>query len=248
MPVPRLVAHRGYPLHYPENTLVGIEAAIAAGASFVEVDVQLSRDQVPVLFHDRDLRRVCGVEGAVHERTWAELQRLRAREFERFGYRYAQVGLATVAELAQLLLRFPAVTAFIEIKRISLEQFGMATVLNRVHQSLKPVVAHCVLISYALEALVGARAQGWSGVGAVLRRWRDRHQALVREIRPDYMFCDAGGLPRFGRLDAGEAKLVVFEIADAALALRLGARGVTFVETFAIGEMQRDLELLSGNA
>ena len=55
MDIPELVAHRGYALHYPENTLIGIEAAIRAGARYVEVDVQLSADKVPVLFHDRTL-------------------------------------------------------------------------------------------------------------------------------------------------------------------------------------------------
>ena len=49
MRIPELVAHRGYPQHYPENTLIGIEAAITAGARFIDVDVQLSADRVPVL-------------------------------------------------------------------------------------------------------------------------------------------------------------------------------------------------------
>ncbi|MGF1546037.1 MAG: glycerophosphodiester phosphodiesterase family protein, partial [Thiotrichales bacterium] len=60
-----LVAHRGYALRYPENTLPAIEAALAAGARYVEIDVQLSADQVPVLFHDRSLMRMCEVTGAL---------------------------------------------------------------------------------------------------------------------------------------------------------------------------------------
>ena len=39
---PDLVAHRGYALRYPENTLAAFQAAITAGARFVECDVQLS--------------------------------------------------------------------------------------------------------------------------------------------------------------------------------------------------------------
>ena len=246
MPIPRLVAHRGYTLHYPENTLVAVEAAIAAGARFVEVDVQLSRDKVPVLFHDRSLKRVCGVDGAVHERTWGELQQVRAREYDRFGHRYAQVELAAAADLAQLLTRFPQVTAFIEIKRIALEQFGVAPVLRCAYQSLKPVIERCVVISYALEALADARRQGWPAVGVVISRWHERQAPIMDEIGAEYLFCELGGLPRFGRLDSGDAKLAVFEITDARLALKLAARGVEFVETFAVGEMRRDLELLSG--
>ena len=63
-----LVAHRGYPRHYPENTLIGIEAAIRAGAAYVEVDIQLSSDQVPLLYHDSDMQRLSGKPGAVSGR------------------------------------------------------------------------------------------------------------------------------------------------------------------------------------
>ncbi|MEK7733824.1 MAG: glycerophosphodiester phosphodiesterase family protein [Pseudomonadota bacterium] len=64
---PELVAHRGYTLLYPENTLSAVRGAIEAGGRYVEVDIQLSRDEVPVLFHDHTLKRLCGVDGAVHE-------------------------------------------------------------------------------------------------------------------------------------------------------------------------------------
>jgi glycerophosphoryl diester phosphodiesterase len=46
-----IVAHRGYAFRYPENTLEAFQAAVDAGAKWVEVDVQL-RDGVPVLAHD----------------------------------------------------------------------------------------------------------------------------------------------------------------------------------------------------
>ena len=43
----------------------------------IELDVQLSSDGVPVIFHDLDLARACGVQGLVRERTYEELQTLR---------------------------------------------------------------------------------------------------------------------------------------------------------------------------
>jgi len=51
-----LVAHRGWQRRYPENTLPAIKGALDAGARYIEVDVQLSADGVPVLFHDRTLQ------------------------------------------------------------------------------------------------------------------------------------------------------------------------------------------------
>ena len=44
--------HRGYSLHYPENTLPAFEAARAAGATSVEIDVVLTKDGEPIVLHD----------------------------------------------------------------------------------------------------------------------------------------------------------------------------------------------------
>jgi glycerophosphoryl diester phosphodiesterase len=245
MRIPELVAHRGYALHYPENTLPAIEAAIAAGARFVEVDVQLSADGVPVLFHDRQLLRVCDVPGRVHEFPLAALRELRATEPGRFGYRHTGVRLATLGDLVELVHRHLHVQVFVEVKRIAIERFGIDTVLHAVLATIEPVRERCVPISYSHEFLLAARRRGVRRVGAILEKWRHRRRDLVRTIRPDYLFCDAEDLPRYGRLDGGGAELVIYEIDDARRALALARRGVEFVETFAIGELRAQIELLA---
>jgi len=242
--IPELVAHRGYALHYPENTLIGIEAAIRAGARYVEVDVQLSADKVPVLFHDRTLDRLCRAQGMIHRYTREELKAFQVFEFERFGYKFAQNPITTLAELGALLARHPQVTAFIELKRVSIEVFGVQTVLDNVLRSLAPVTAQCVLISYNMPVLAAARQQGYHSVGAILERWHDHRHTDVQAIQPDYLFCDAEDLPRFGDLEKAGAKIVVYEVTDPQLALRLAKRGVGFIETFAIGEMLAAFEPL----
>ena len=72
-------AHRG--LHapdksVPENSLAAFKLAAKAGYG-IELDVQLSKDGHVVVFHDDTLPRVCGVEGPVDGRTFAELRELR---------------------------------------------------------------------------------------------------------------------------------------------------------------------------
>lgn len=69
-------AHRG--LHNnageaPENSLAAIRKAVENGYG-IEFDVQLTRDRIPVVFHDESLKRVCGVEGNVRDYTYEELQ------------------------------------------------------------------------------------------------------------------------------------------------------------------------------
>lgn len=245
MVIPQLIAHRGYPQHYPENTLIGLEAAVAAGARFIEVDVQISRDRVPVLFHDRDLKRLCGVHGTVHEHIYEELWRLRIAEADRFGDRFRDVHITRLAELGHLLVRQPEVTAFVELKRASLERFGIDTLLTLTRRSLKPVLDQCVLISYSFEALQAARTQGWPRIGAVINHWEEHKLKPVADMRPEYIFCDVEGLPGEGELGISGAQLAVFEVTDAPLALTLAARGIAFVETFAIGEMIQEFALLA---
>ncbi len=74
----RPFAHRG--LHdpragRPENSLAAAAAAIGAGYG-IECDLQLSRDGVPVVFHDAELDRLTASPGATAARTTAELERL----------------------------------------------------------------------------------------------------------------------------------------------------------------------------
>ena len=253
MSIPELVAHRGYARRFPENTLIAVQAAADAGARFIEIDVQLSRDGVPVLFHDRTLARLCGVAGAVHELTWTQLQDLRASEFERFGYKFAQNRLTGLREFAEFLRTRTEVTAFVEIKRAALAQFGIDATLAAVSRELQGLDARVILISFSLELLAAARAQqradaacGWHAIGAVIDTWRERQQAALKRLSPEYLFCDVDGLPRFGRLDFGAAKLVIYEVADADTALRLHRRGVHMIETFAIGELSAQLALAAG--
>lgn len=71
----RPIAHRG--LHdrargIIENSASAFEAACRAGYT-IECDVQLSRDGIPMIFHDDDLDRLTGVGGPVGNRTMAEL-------------------------------------------------------------------------------------------------------------------------------------------------------------------------------
>jgi glycerophosphoryl diester phosphodiesterase len=73
-----IVGHRGAAGVAPENTLPSFEAAWAAGVAWVETDVRLTRDGVPVLLHDATLDRTTTGHGPVAERTWEGLQALDA--------------------------------------------------------------------------------------------------------------------------------------------------------------------------
>ena len=73
----RNIAHRGFHTKdktIPENSMAAFRTAIKNGYG-IEFDIQLTKDEQIVIFHDDTLRRVCGVEGRVDQYTYQELQR-----------------------------------------------------------------------------------------------------------------------------------------------------------------------------
>jgi glycerophosphoryl diester phosphodiesterase len=73
------IAHRGASIEAPENTLLAFARALELGVDGIELDVQVTRDGVPVVFHDYTLTRLTGTLGRLADRTWSELQKLRVR-------------------------------------------------------------------------------------------------------------------------------------------------------------------------
>jgi glycerophosphoryl diester phosphodiesterase len=69
-----VIAHRGASADERENTLPAFERAIAVGADFVELDVQVSADGALVVFHDVDLDRLTPLRGPLRKRPLAELR------------------------------------------------------------------------------------------------------------------------------------------------------------------------------
>ncbi|MBM9467089.1 glycerophosphodiester phosphodiesterase [Nakamurella leprariae] len=77
-PAPLVIAHRGASAAAPENTMPAFAAAWAAGAGWVETDVQPTLDGVPVLLHDPDLDRTTDGRGPVRGRSAREVAALDA--------------------------------------------------------------------------------------------------------------------------------------------------------------------------
>jgi glycerophosphoryl diester phosphodiesterase len=74
-----VVAHRGWSGRAPENTLAAFRLALDdPRIDWVELDVQLSKDGVPVVIHDFTLKRTTGRTGRVKDYTWRELAEMDA--------------------------------------------------------------------------------------------------------------------------------------------------------------------------
>ncbi|MBC6405608.1 MAG: glycerophosphoryl diester phosphodiesterase [Rhodospirillales bacterium] len=113
MKLPELMGHRGAAAHAPENTLASLRKAKGFGLGWVEFDVQLSADDVPVLMHDDRLHRTTGDRRKIAEVPAEELLALDAGAW--FGPEFAG---ETVPHFSSVLALLGALdlAANIEIK------------------------------------------------------------------------------------------------------------------------------------
>ncbi len=77
-PLPYLCAHRGVSYACPENTLPAFGAAIAMKVQEIELDLWMSRDEVPIVCHDSSVNRTTDGEGNIADMNWSEIRRLDA--------------------------------------------------------------------------------------------------------------------------------------------------------------------------
>jgi glycerophosphoryl diester phosphodiesterase len=73
---PLVIAHRGASSSYIENTHKALSRALEVGADMIEVDLRLTLDSIPVLFHDADTQRLSGEKRVISESTFDELKKV----------------------------------------------------------------------------------------------------------------------------------------------------------------------------
>lgn len=153
--LPFVIGHRGAKGLAPENTLAGFQAAKRVGVRWVEFDVKLSRDGIPLLFHDDFLDRTTNAQGRVMDRTWAELAGLDAGSYFSPGFKGEGVPRL---DQAIVMLGTLGLGANIEIKPSPGTEAQTAAETIAVVRKLWPGhLPKPLLTSFALKAMEEAR-------------------------------------------------------------------------------------------
>jgi glycerophosphoryl diester phosphodiesterase len=142
-------AHRGVATDAPENTLAALRASIAAGANYMETDVQLSKDGVLVIAHDSDFSRLGGVARKVWELTYEEIRAIKLRDAN--GSTSSEATPTLDALLAEAKGR---IKLNLELKYYGDHQPGLAKKVVeavRAHGMLDQVVIQCLEYEPLLE-------------------------------------------------------------------------------------------------
>jgi glycerophosphoryl diester phosphodiesterase len=146
-----IIGHRGASGHAPENTLAAFRKAVALGATFIETDLQLSRDARFVAIHDDTLERTTNGQGRVHDQTLTSLRRLDAGSW--FGSEYTGERIPTLEEILEFSKKNDVVF-YLELKP-SGSWGGEHALIGALRESGE--VARVVVISFDHGILAGLR-------------------------------------------------------------------------------------------
>lgn len=230
--LPRIIGHRGAATYAPENTLASLREAKRRGASWVEFDVKLSGDGVPILMHDESLKRTTGLDRLVADTPWAKIARLDAGGWK--APRFAGEGVPTF-EAAIACLAEEGLGANVEIKPCPGREAATAVaVVEVLCRSWPAGLPTPLLSSFKDAALAAARDAAPDLPRAILidelgDDWRRRAEALgaigVNTDGRKLAVARARAVKEAGFL------LSVYTINDPALATDLFALGVDCVIT-----------------
>ena len=92
-----VIAHRGASAYYPENTMAAFEAALEMNAEMIELDVMMTGDGVPVVFHDALLDDHTNGSGFIWDYSLNELRKLDAGSW--FDEKFAGQKIPTLEEV-----------------------------------------------------------------------------------------------------------------------------------------------------
>ncbi|MFI1163684.1 glycerophosphodiester phosphodiesterase [Streptomyces sp. NPDC020801] len=202
---PLVVAHRGASAYAPENTLPAIDKAAALGFSWVENDVQRTKDGELVVIHDDGLQRTTNVEQVfpgrapwkVKDFTAAEIARLDAGSW--FGPAYAGTRVPTLMQYMRrvehnhekLLLEIKNPELYPGIERQTLKLLGNEGWLDHRHLANRLIVqsfsADSVRIVHDLKPAVRTAFLGRPAVADL-----HRYAGFVDLINPSYGTLSAG--------------------------------------------------------
>ncbi len=231
MDAKRLVAHRGDKTNYPENSYIGIKAALDVGALFIEFDVQMNADKTLVVLHDTNFKRTADLYLSVFNTPNSQIKKISIHEPKRFAKKHYPTNLSTLSEMMGLINRHPNVTVFVEIKEQSLEHFGLEVVMDQLLADLKPYASQAVIISFSFEAVeYTQKKSNHFKTGWVLGQYNEKYRQRATALNPNYLFCNYKKMAQQTPWK-GSWKWAVYTINTIEIAKQQWDRGIDLVET-----------------
>lgn len=236
------IAHRGDCENYIENTLHSVKAAIEGGVTAIEIDVQLTKDGVPILYHDRDLKRLLNKSGRVGDYSFCELSTscFSEQQCQRSKNSAESEFITSLAMLVDYLKQWPEVSLFVEIKRINFSFFSYQQVYQVLQEVLLPIKSQVIYISFSYRFIRYCRQRSMMPLGYVLPTWQHVNHKMLARLRPNYLFSSVDIVPESFVFDAQDFHWALYEIVDSDMARQYFDRGVRYLESFNPVRLKRE--------
>lgn len=239
-----LIAHRGQPLSFPENSLEGFSFCLESGAGYVENDVHITADGIPVLSHDAHLLKLTDKQIIVADHSYDEIKDMSAGYPERFQQKYSHCRIATLEQFSSLLKDWPDVTCFIEIKEPCISHFGLKAV-DLIIQALKEIESQVVIISFEYEAVVYSKNNFKSSVGWVLPEWSEENRQKSEELSPEYLFVKTDMCPeKKSDIWSGTWEWVCYTVNTDEEVKHFAGLGIELIETNRFSELKQECDII----
>ncbi|MCD6045046.1 MAG: ugpQ [Gammaproteobacteria bacterium] len=223
---PKLIAHRGANLLAPENTLPAFALAYEMGAAWVECDVVLTADHVPVILHDRDLWRTARLHADIDKLNYADLRNYNVGRY--FSKDYAHTSVPKLEELLELAVRYGR-GVNIEIKP-ALPEYAKETA-EYSYKVIEPYLKHIPILisSFELDALKWYRQYAPEvDLGFLLSRWLSEWERVAVFLNAVSIHCNEKILTqkRLSLLKQSKYSVLAYTVNSVARAEELFSSGV----------------------
>ena len=123
-PYPKIIAHRGGPDNWPANTICAFRKDLEAGVDAIELDVQITKDGIVVVYHPDDLAEQTTTSGRVADKTTVELTALDVSTKYKGPLEYQKACTSDelrIPKLTDVLKRFPKANFIVDLKSLPAE-------------------------------------------------------------------------------------------------------------------------------
>ena len=182
MRLPSVIAHRGASQIAPENTLIAFQKAHDLGASWIELDVMLTKDNIAIIHHDDTFERILGLDQNVQQTLYSQIKDLDAGSW--FDKKFSSARIPTLEQTLTLCANLN-LSINIELKTTNIyaEQTALKTL--EVLKKFKFFTPENILFS-SIEMLalktIQAQAPEYK-LGLIADNWPDVNKALNQDLK-----------------------------------------------------------------
>lgn len=230
-----IIAHRGASAYYPENTMAAFEGALEMGAEMIELDVMLSKDGVPIVFHDARLNAHTDGKGYVWDYPLKALKKFDAGSW--YHPRFSDQRIPTLEEV--LAFASGRIALNIEVKPEAVTEASRGGIEEKCLKLVRKynMEEHVLFSSFDYRAVSHLKALDPQIPVALLynnsrSRFKLPHE-LVREYKADAFNCSYRQLKRKWVADLREHGIpyFIYTVDRVSKMQKLIASGVTGIFT-----------------